>query len=139
SKAMLGLQEKAGKDASDEAARVLDESRRVSVEDLKKEHGLKTDAEMQYLILKAKKVSQDLNILDILEENKLSDNPKVISRLIALSKKVSNSALPGKEPEATPDKKQELDEIMKNPALNDRMHQDHKAVHQKFLELHGIG
>jgi hypothetical protein len=138
SKAMLDSQEKAVKDTSDESARVLDESRRVAVEALKKEHGLKTDADMQALILKAKKVSEDLNLLDVFEENKLSDNPKVISRLIALSKKISNSALPGKEMEVTPDKKQQLEEIMKNPALTNAMHPEHKAVHKRFKELHGI-
>lgn len=39
------------------------------------------------------------------------------------------------EPSVLPD---DLNDLLKHPALNNRMHPDHKRAHQRFMELHGL-
>ena len=87
----------------------------------------------------AKTSAEKLGILDELESIGIADNPKVIKMLHKLNGKLSEDTLSPKPAAGAISKEDELKQIMLSDALKNRMHPDHKKVHARFLELHGIG
>lgn len=126
------------KEAEEQSAKELALSRDKAFGELKKNHNIKTDAEMAELISKAKKVAEDTGIFNVLETKKLSDDPEIISALIGLSQRVSDSAIPNKTVSGEPNIDQKLKELTSNPAFTDALHPDHQKVMAEFRGLHGI-
>lgn len=127
-------------DAANKEKEVLENeaNKKIAVDNLKKKYNVKTDEQLQQLILKGKKVAEDTKLLSVFEKYKLMDNEEVISAMIDFSNKVTPSAIPAKTNETTKTKEERIKEIMNDKAFTDNMNPNHQAIMDEFVKLHGI-
>jgi hypothetical protein len=121
-----------------EEADAQQKSRNKAWETLKKQYSVKTDEQMQELVKQAINASEKLGLSKTFKRLKLEDDPVTISELIEVSKKLSDSIIPGHDGGGGMDKNARLQEIMNNPAFLDRMHKDHDRIMKEYHELFGI-
>jgi len=132
SKAIVDAQEKLDR----EAAEAADKAKRETVDAIKSSRGIKTDAELQKLILKGKDVAEKLGVFALLERRGLTDDVEMVDAFIGLSERITEGALPKLETISPADKKQRIAEIMKDKAFLEPMNPNHKAIMEEFVKLH---
>lgn len=127
------------KEQAELQAKQSEEAQAKAIEALKKEHGIKTEAEYVDFMNKAQKMAEDAGLFQVLDETGLKDDPRVIKALHEMSKKVSDQALPNKNnTQGATDNKARIAEITKDPAFTSPTHPQHQAIMKEYLALHGV-
>lgn len=122
-------------DLDKEAEKTANEERSKIVEEIKNRRGVKSDAEMQAMILKGKDIAEKTGIFDTLEKKGLSDDPEVIDMLISFAERVDDKLLPKPKPTGNQSKEEQIQALINSEAYIKKLHPDHKETVEKVIEL----
>jgi len=89
-------------------------------------------------VLLAQKVAEKFGKKEYFEKYGLNADPDMLEFLVNVGSVMSEDSLPQGSPKQAVSPDKELEEILKSDAFRDRLHPDHKKVHNRFLELHGL-
>ena len=125
--------------AANEAQETADaEAEEIEKESIRKALKQKWGGEVAYQnkIVDARRIADELGIFQVLEKKGLTSDPEIIVMLDTIANKTAEGVIsPPTPPPPTKSLQEELEEIKKSEAFNQKFHPKHKETMVRFMQL----
>ena len=95
--------------------------------------------EYQYKVSVADKLIDKLGLTDTLKSIGLYDHAAIKEAMLKISDMTGESSIPDNKAQSAKSNADRLSELMKHPAMHNRLHPEHASVHKEWLSLQIAG